>query len=130
MPVDLMKSAVAGGVGVLDEFMVSWDEKEGRTESFKNATDISRLLVAGLGYGLQVFYPRQARIGEALALSGTTLLVKSISKPLRSALGGGTAAYVPRVSVPAYQPAVQPRMQSPQGITREYQPEFNTAKAL
>ena len=103
MAVDLLKAGVAVGVGALDEVMNSWDEKQGRTKSFRTATDLSRLAVAGAGYAIMAFYPRQSRIGEVLALSGTTLLTKSVAKPLRSAIGGGTvttSSYVPRMAVP------------------------------
>jgi hypothetical protein len=100
--VDLMKSGISVGVGVVDEVMESWDEKEGRTEPFRKATDIVRLLGALGGYALQIFMPRQARIGEALALSATPLLVKSVAKPIRAAIGGGTEerVFLPRKRQP------------------------------
>ena len=100
--VDLIKSGISVGVGVVDEVMESWDEKEGRTEPFRKATDIVRLLGALGGYALQIFMPRQARIGEALALSATPLLVKSVAKPIRAAIGGGPEerVFLPRKRLP------------------------------
>lgn len=90
--INIGRSLMSAGVGVVDEVATYWDEQENRTESFKNATDISRLLIAGAGYAMQVFMPKMAVMGETLALSATPLLVKSIAKPVRSAIGGGTAA--------------------------------------
>ena len=130
MAVDVMKSGLAVGVGVLDEVMESWDEKEGRVEPFRNATDISRILIAGLGYGLQMFMPRYARLGEGLALAGTPLLVKSIAAPLREAIGGGGASrFVPRGN--AFRPARAPMSGSPSGVGfNPGKPEFSDAKLL
>ena len=101
--VDLMKSGISVGVGVVDEVAEAWDEKEGRTEPFRTATDIWRLLGALGGYALQIFMPKQARIGEALALSATPLLVKSVAKPIRAAIGGGATerVFMPRKRQPA-----------------------------
>lgn len=100
--VDLMKSGISVGVGVADEVLESWDEKEGRTEPFRKATDIGRLLGALGGYAIQIFMPKQDRIGEALALSTTPLLVKSVAKPIRAAIGGGTEerVFLPRKRQP------------------------------
>lgn len=86
MGIAMDRTLTSVGVGVLDEVLEWWDEKAGRTESFKTYKDIGRLVVAGIGYGLQVFMPKQARLGETLALSATPLLVKSIAKPIRSAM--------------------------------------------
>ena len=108
--IDFMKTGVAVGVGVLDEALEWWDERQGRTDSFRTAKDIGRLAGAGLGYAIQIFWPRQARLGEALALSTTPLLVKSIAKPLREAMTttASQRTFVPRRRAPA--PAASPSM--------------------
>lgn len=111
MAIDMVKAGVSAGVGVVDEVLEWWDEKSGRTESFRTATDIGRLAIAGLGYAIQIFWPRQSRLGEAMALSATPLLVKSIAKPVREAMGataGASRTYVPRrrAPVPASLPAM------------------------
>ncbi len=104
MGIDFVKTGISVGVGGLDEVMEYWDEKTGRTESFRNAKDITRLVAAGLGYAMQIFWPRQARLGESLALSATPLLVKSIAKPIRAAMTSsqaGSRTFVPRRRAPA-----------------------------
>ncbi len=87
---DLLKVAIAvavGGADVVTEHLDS-TAKSRRTESFKTATDWTRVGLAALGYGLQVFMPRKYdRIGEALALSATPLLVKSIARPIMVQMG-------------------------------------------
>ncbi len=92
MPIDLVRSGISAGVGVVDEVLESMDANAGRVKSFRTATDIGRLVIAGVGYGLQVFMPRQAKLGETLALSATPLLVKSIAKPIRATMGKATSS--------------------------------------
>ena len=103
MGIDFVKTGISVGVGGLDEVTEWWDEKTGRTESFRNAKDITRLVAAGLGYAMQIFWPKQARLGESLALSATPLLVKSIAKPIRAAMTSSQAGrtFVPRRRAPA-----------------------------
>jgi len=99
--IDFRKTGVSVGVGVVDEVLEWWDEKSGRTETFRTAKDIGRLVEAGLGYAIQIFWPKQARIGEALALSATPLLVKSIAKPIRAMLPtSAQRTFVPRRRAP------------------------------
>ena len=126
MAIDIGRSLTSAAVGLADEVMEWWDENEGRTESFKTAKDIGRLVIAGVGYGLQVFMPRQARLGETLALSATPLLVKSIAKPVRASFKKGAAteaAYTPRrrANAPVPAPAGTPVNAS---VHRSYAPEF------
>ena len=111
MAIDLGKSAVSIGVGTLDEVMEWWDEEQARAGSFRTATDISRLVVVGLGYGAQVFMPRYAKLGETVALSATPLLVKTISRAIRrpqvaaSASGMRRAtSFSPKAMTGAYMP--------------------------
>jgi len=118
--IDWGKALAAAGVGALDEVMISWDEKEGRTEDFKTATDIVRLLGTGLGYGLQAF-TRQARYGEALALSMTPLFVKSVAGPIRDAIGGGSSSTADRVFMPRKRTPVAARSRYP---APAYDPEL------
>lgn len=115
--VDLMKSGISVGVGVVDEVMESWDEKEARTEPFRKATDIVRLIGALAGYSIQIFMPRQTKLGEALALSSTPLLVKSVSKPIRAAIGGETTerVFLPRKKKQPANPGAGARPQNPGG---------------
>lgn len=128
MPINIGRSLISAGVGVVDEVATYWDEQEGRTESFKNAVDISRLLIAGAGYAMQVFMPRMAVMGETLALSATPLLVKSISKPVRSAIGGGTtAAAFPRARARAIAAPMAPRLPAGSPV-RAQLPEFETVR--
>lgn len=95
--IDWGKSLVAVGVGTVDEVLISWDEKEGRSGDFKTATDIARMLATGVGFALQAF-TRQQKYGEALALSATPLFIKSVAGPIRDAIGGGAAdrVFMPR----------------------------------
>lgn len=110
MALDVGRSLTSAGVGVVDVIAEKSDEKAGRIESFRNARDISRLVIAGIGYGLQVFMPRHARLGETLALSATPLVIKSIASPLMGAIGGQAGAQAGatwrrRVSQPMAVPA-------------------------
>lgn len=131
MPIDVVRSLTSAGVGVLDEGMEWWDEKAGRTEPFRTARDLGRLAITGLGYGLQVFMPRQARLGETLALSGTPLLVKSVAKPVRSAMASraGEQAFRPRrrAGTPAGNPP--PPSSLPAGPVNLYAPEYERVLA-
>ena len=131
MPIDIGRSLTSVGVGLADVVMEWWDENEGRTESFKTAKDIGRVVIAGLGYGLQVFMPRQAKLGETLALSATPLLVLSIAKPVRESFKKGAAteaAYAPRrrAHAPVPAPAGAP-VNAP--VHRSYYPEGEKAIA-
>lgn len=95
------KTGISAGVGIGDLAFEYWDEKSGRTEPFRNATDIARLIEAGLGYVVQVFWPRQGAWGEALALSATPLLIRSVYKPIKEAMTTtAQKAYVPRKRAP------------------------------
>lgn len=133
MPIDVVRSLTSAGVGVLDEGLEWWDDKAGRTESFRTARDLGRLAIAGLGYGLQVFMPRQARLGETLALSATPLLTKSIARPVRSAVASraGEQAFRPRrrAPTPAGNPPAPPPPPAGRPVGRSYYPEAEKAIA-
>jgi len=102
MAIDTTKAIISAGVGIIDEVLERNDATEGRTESFRTATDIGRLVLAGIGYATQLWMPRYAGVGEALALSATPLLVKSIAKPVMASVGarGASRTFVPRMTVP------------------------------
>ena len=93
--INTTKVLIAVGVGGADEALGYWDEQSGRTESFKNASDIGRLLAALVGYGAQAFFPRYAAMGETVATASTPLLVKSIVSVVRQNMGQA-AAFRPR----------------------------------
>lgn len=117
MAINVQRSLIAAGVGVVDEALEYWDEQPGgTTEAFKSKKDLGRLVLAGLGYGLQAFMPAQAQLGETIALAATPLLVKSIAKPLRAQLkiGVSTMAFrarSPVSTIPIPAPAAPPGMQ-------------------
>jgi hypothetical protein len=101
MAIDTTKTIISVGVGVIDEVLERNDATEHRTEPFRTATDIGRLVLAGIGYATQLWMPRYASMGEALALSATPLLVKSIAKPVMAAVEQKTTStFVPRTMVP------------------------------
>lgn len=84
MAIDVGKEVLAGAVGLGDVGMNCWDKQEGRTEPFKTATDFYRVGATVLGLVTQIFWPRYDKWGEALALAGTPLAVKSIVTPILS----------------------------------------------
>ena len=86
MKIKLEKVGAAVGIGVVDEVAEYFDNKQGWTGSFRNSTDIVRLVgsLAGLGMTAFDFYPT---VGEAIYPSFLTLLTKSIAKPVKSAMG-------------------------------------------
>jgi len=98
MAIDFTKELVSVGVGVVDPALQGWDAKSGRTGMFKTATDIVRLVGAVGGLGLQQFMPRQAKWGEALALSFTPLLIATLAgQAIKDAINPpGTTMFVPR----------------------------------
>lgn len=81
MAINMTKSLVSVGVGVLDDVLEKVDREAvpPRDEPFRTATDLGRLGIAAVGYLAQMFYPRYGNIGEAMALSATPLLVKSVT---------------------------------------------------
>jgi len=97
MRVDLTRVGVAVLAGAVDEVLEAWDEREGRIEPFRTATDIGRLVLCGLGYLMQIFDIRP-RLGESLAIAETPLLVKSIAKPVKAAIGAPGGVRVARTS--------------------------------
>ena len=96
--IDVGRSITSVGVGAVSEVLEWWDEKEGRVGSFRTANDIGNLVMCGVGYGAQVFMPRYAKLGETIALSATPLLVKSISRAIRSRSAAGARSGMGRVS--------------------------------
>ena len=133
MAIDLMKSGISVGVGLVDTVLERMDATAKsptgaaapRTGTFKKWSDLSRLALAVAGYGIQAMYPRQARIGEALALSATPLLVKTLVADTVADMFKENAAsgFVPtRTYAPA--PA------APAGYGRSYDPEFNLTRTL
>lgn len=119
MAINMQKSLIAAGVGVVDEVLEYWDEQPGGSQlPFQSKKDLGRLVLAGLGYGLQAFMPAQAQLGETIALAATPLLVKSIAKPLKAALLTPRAATAmafrarsPVSTIPIPAPAAPPGMQ-------------------
>ena len=104
MRIDAGKVAVSAGVGIADEALAYLDEKWAKTEPFRTATDVGRLVITGLGFAMQAFDMRP-RLGETVALAAMPLLVKSIAKPVRAAIGEQVSPvrrYVPtrRASTP------------------------------
>ena len=104
MPISLMKSGIAVGVGVLDEVAEYMDDNvkaaDGttpapRTKSFKNAKDIYRLGAAAIGYGMMMIMPKHDKLGETIAISATPLLAKSIARAVRVSQKWG---YIPTVT--------------------------------
>jgi len=115
MAIDMTKTLVSVGAGVVDEVLEWNDRTSGRTGSFTTATDLGRLGLAAVGYIVQIWSPRYARFGEALALSETPLLVKSIAKPVMAAAGvSGAAGYVftPRMRTAGFAQTVKPEFQN------------------
>lgn len=100
MAINIMKAVIAGGVGVVDEVAERNDKTAGRTESFKNATDIYRTAAVVIGYGLQVFMPKYASFGDTLATAATPLFVKSLAKPVMGAVSGNSAPAAERYFAP------------------------------
>lgn len=121
--ISFAKVGVSVGVGVADEILEVMDEKSGRTGSFKTFRDYGRIAMPVVGYGLQLFMPRYANLGEALALSSTPLLVKSISRVIR----GGTSA-ARRVSNPIVN-GISAGPVSRRVATMGSQSEFQTTRA-
>ncbi|MHB8084325.1 MAG: hypothetical protein ACYDHZ_00670 [Dehalococcoidia bacterium] len=123
MPVNLMKSGISVGVGVIDEVLERGDTKAGRTAFFKKYTDIERIALAGIGYGLQVFMPRYASMGEALALSSTPLLVKSIAGVVAKTTTTASADFTYRRRAPA-------GMGNLSNVGQTTKPEFDNARVF
>lgn len=100
MAIDFTKEIISIGVGVVDPALQAWDEKSGRTGMFKTGTDIVRLIGAVGGLAMQQFMPRQSRIGEALALSFTPLLVNTVAgQAIKDAINPpATTSFVPRAT--------------------------------
>ena len=115
MAIDYVRSAESAGVGVLDELMEGWDQTKGRDPNkFTNAKNLYRIVVTAAGYALQAFMPKQAKLGETLALSGTPLLAKTVVHFVRTrSATPATAAvreFVPRAE---YRIQVPPVATSP-----------------
>jgi hypothetical protein len=94
---DWMKEIVAVGVGLVDPALEAWDEKNSRTGMMRTYADYVRFGGVALGLASQVWFKRYEKYGEALALSFTPLLVKSLAGPsIKSAVTGGSTMFVPR----------------------------------
>ena len=87
--IDWTKHIVAAAVGVADRLVQDWDANAipPRIEPFKNARDLGRLGVVGVGLFIQAQQPRYAVYGEALSVGATPMLVQSVW----AAVGGGSA---------------------------------------
>ena len=71
---------VVGGVSYgMDE----WDAKAGRTKPFQNASDITNAVMVVGGFGLGMFMPKYAKIGNIVGTAATPLLTKSVIKDVR-----------------------------------------------
>ena len=122
MGIDIMGQVVSYGIGGVDEVLEWWDgsSETPRTKPFQNARDIGRLVLNLGGLALQVWMPRQARLGDTVAKSSGPLLVKSVVKALKKPAAAPAPAshemtYVPRASS--------------HKVTRTYEPEFKTVVA-
>ena len=88
------------GVGGVDEGMVYWDEKAGRSGNFTTATDIYRV-IAVLAGGLGVSMGYMKNYAEPILQSATPLLTKSVIQLIRSKVGTTTAtARVSHMNIP------------------------------
>lgn len=121
--ISMTKVAISVGVGAVDEILEVWDEKSGRTGSFKTFRDYGRIAMPVVGYGLQLFMPRYANLGETLAVASTPLLVKSIARIVR----GGTSA-ARQVSTPIVNRIPASQISRRVG-TMGSQSEFQTTRA-
>lgn len=95
--IDWGKALTAIGVGVGDELVADWDESTTppRTEPFKTAQDIARLIAAIGGWGLAAFSPKYTRIGETLGIAATPLLVKTAWAAVAAQQGEGGRVALP-----------------------------------
>jgi len=116
----MAKLMIAGAVGVADEGLEYWDRESGRTEHFRNATDLGRIGMVAAGVGMQMFMPRQARLGEVISTASTPLLVKSVSSYVRSGSSQAAGRGIPRST---FTPRGAP-MGAGGPVGRHYQPEF------
>ena len=80
--------AVGGGEGFLDSRMEKWDARTGRTKPFRNATDLARVGMVGVGVLLGYLMSRQAKLGETITTEAMPLVWKSVIKAVE---GMGTA---------------------------------------
>lgn len=124
MAIEGKKIGISALVGVLDTVAEDQDLKNGRIEPFRNMADIGRLVGTGLGLAMQVWMPRQAAVGESLANSSLTLLVKSLAKPIKGmiTLPASRRTYVPRRAAAPTQASAH--------ISRSAQEEFDKAQAF
>jgi len=105
--IDWTRDLTAVGIGALDEVLNAEDEKSGRVDFFTRATDWGRMIGAGLGLAMQGGMLGNARMGDTLALTCLPLATKSLSGPIRDAIGGRQESasrardYVPRRRVPS-----------------------------
>lgn len=131
MGIDGLKTAISVGDGFLEWGMKKWDAKAvpPRTEAFKNAKDISNLVVALGGYALQAFTKR-GRIGEAMALSATPKLVESILVAVEAQVAPAARNYVPRRAATPIPAGYTPMRGNPVEVGRTYNPEFEHAIAI
>ena len=130
MALNVTRIAISVGAGVVDEALEAWDRKELRTESFKTATDLGRVAMVGLGYALQLLFPRQAALGDALATSCTPLLVKSIARPVRERLFTGQGASSGAGFVPRRRATAGAGVGAGLAASRTYTPGFDEARML
>ncbi len=92
MSINWEKKITFAGAGGLDEALIYWDEKSGRTGNFKTAEDLGRVAMVVGGLAASALGSGQiARMGENISDAGTTLLVKSRVRVLRHGVGRRTA---------------------------------------
>lgn len=107
MGMDWTNPVVGIVVGGVDEGLEYWDAKSvpARTKPFQNAADIGRAIMVLGGFGVGMFMPRYAKMGNVIGTASTALLTKSVIQAVRSAMGTPAAsrAFQPRRSV-AYGP--------------------------
>jgi len=124
MALDIGQLILAGGVGVADEMLRVKDAQAGRTEPLKRWMDYLRLGVTVGGLALQVWQPKYARWGQAAALAGMPLVVKSLNDSAQ--IIKGQASYSPRGG--NFAPAPQASRPQPAPVASRYPAPTNQAE--
>lgn len=133
MAIEVMDYALAGGLGVLDQFLEHKDDTASRV-GWGRWSNMVRLGVMAGGIAITQMMPRYARYAHPLAIGATTLVAKSVAKEFGgedfagpSHVAGGRKV----VHVPQGQAAPSaPQHNSPAGYGRSYMPEFDLVRTL
>lgn len=111
--IDIGQLVLAGGVGVVDEFLRVKDAQAGRTDPLKRWMDWFRIAATVGGLAAQVWWPKYDRWGEAAALAGMPLVVKSLNDSIKiiqaqGGIGSAPRMMTPRQYIPVSPPAPMP----------------------